>query len=363
MKVLLLGEFSSLHYTLAQGLKQLGIDITVASNGDFWKNIPRDIDINQPKKFKKITFPIKLLKNLPHLLGYDVVQVISPNFLMSSPQFTSLFFDILKLNNGKFFLCACGMEYSYIKYALDHKVKYSVFYNPEVQNDPFIQNLISLAEYKPFINLEKKVASKASGIIATSNGYYHAFKNSYPDKTHFIPLPINTDEYQYINTITANPLKIKFFVGLMKQRVKLKGTDVILRILEKLKKNYPDDMELIIVDSVPYLEYVKLLNSTHILLDQRYAYGVGMNGLIAMSKGLIVGGGADNEMYDFLGEDSNRPIIDLNLSEDKIYESFEALLHNKKQLVEHAINSRKFVIDNYNYVKVAQQYIDFWNSK
>ncbi len=363
MRVLLLGDFSSLHYTLAQGLRKLGIDVKVASNGDFWKDIPRDIDIKQTQKFKKITFPIKLLKKLPQLTGYDIVQVISPNFLMSSPQFTSLFFDILRLKNGKFFMCACAMEYSYIKYALERKVKYSVFYNPQVQDDPFIKNLISLTNYKPFIKLEEKVASKSNGIIATSNGYYHAFKNSYPDKTHFIPLPINTDENQYINTITPSTKKIKFFVGLMKKRVKLKGTDIILRILERLKKNYPDDMDVIIVDSVPYLEYINLLNNTHILLDQRYAYGVGMNGLISMSKGLIVGGGADNEMYEFLGEKNNRPIIDLNVSEDEIYNSLESILLNKSKLAQHAINSRKFVIDNYDYVKVAQQYLDFWNSK
>ncbi len=84
---------------------------------------------------------------------------------------------------------------------------------------------------------------------------------------------------------------------------------------------------------------------------------------VAMSKGLIVGGGADEEMYEFLGEYKNRPIIDLNASEEEIYNSLEKLLENKNQLKEQAINSRKFVIDNYNYIKIAKQYLDFWNSK
>ena len=44
MKILLLGEYSNVHATLADGLRKLGHQVTVLSNGDFWKNYPRDID-------------------------------------------------------------------------------------------------------------------------------------------------------------------------------------------------------------------------------------------------------------------------------------------------------------------------------
>ena len=40
MKVLLLGEYSNVHWTLAQGLRALGHSVTVASDGDSWKNFP-----------------------------------------------------------------------------------------------------------------------------------------------------------------------------------------------------------------------------------------------------------------------------------------------------------------------------------
>ena len=45
MRILLLGEYSNVHWTLAKGLRTLGHEVTVASNGDFWKNYPRDIDL------------------------------------------------------------------------------------------------------------------------------------------------------------------------------------------------------------------------------------------------------------------------------------------------------------------------------
>ena len=47
MKILLLGEYSNVHWTLAEGLRQLGHTVTVVSNGDFWKNYPRDIDLSR----------------------------------------------------------------------------------------------------------------------------------------------------------------------------------------------------------------------------------------------------------------------------------------------------------------------------
>ena len=43
MKILLIGEYSNVHNTLAEGLRMLGHKVVVASNGDFWKNYPRDI--------------------------------------------------------------------------------------------------------------------------------------------------------------------------------------------------------------------------------------------------------------------------------------------------------------------------------
>lgn len=39
MKILLLGEYSNVHNTLAMGLRELGHQVTVASNGDFGRII------------------------------------------------------------------------------------------------------------------------------------------------------------------------------------------------------------------------------------------------------------------------------------------------------------------------------------
>ena len=43
MKILLIGEYSNVHATLAEGLRALGHEVTVISDGDGWKDYPRDI--------------------------------------------------------------------------------------------------------------------------------------------------------------------------------------------------------------------------------------------------------------------------------------------------------------------------------
>ncbi|MCU4174510.1 hypothetical protein [Carboxylicivirga sp. N1Y90] len=360
MKVLLLGEFSSFHLSLAHGLRVLGVDVTLASTGDYWKNIPRDVDLRQPERLKRVTFPIKLLKKLPKLWGYDVVQLIAPNFLMSTPIVSSKYFDLLKRGNDKFFLCACGMDYHYVSYALTGKLKHSVFYFENTKSDPFVSELKTLVNNKTVKKLDRKIANYCDGIIAVSNGYFTAYKYYFPDKTCYIPLPVNTIDHPYVATIEPDVKRVNFFIGLMKDRVKLKGIDRIHNVLLGLKKKHPKEVDLTIVNSVPYNEYIKLLNNSHVLCDQLYASGIGMNGLIGLSKGLIVGGCADAELYDSLGEKNNKPLVDLNTSDAEMFRTFEQLIDQKSSLKERSLKSREFVVKHHDSVKVAQQYLDFW---
>ncbi len=363
MKVLLLGDYSGFHYNLAKGLRALGIQVTVASEGDGWKGIPRDVDLKQPDKYRRIAFLHKLYKIYPNLIGYDVVQMISHNFLMSSPFLSSIYFDFLKRKNDKIFVCATGMDYTYVNYALKGKLKHSVFYHPNIQCDPYISSIKQLANNKQLAKLERKISKSCDGIIATSNGYYEAYNNTFPTKTIFIPLPIDTSEYKYINTVGLDITKVKVFVGLMKDRVLIKGIDKILDVLLDLEKKYPNDIEVTQVHSVPFNEYTNLLNNSHILCDQLYSSGVGINGLIAMAKGLIVGGCGDDQLYESLGEFNNRPIIDLNTSKNEMFHTFEQILENKSQLKMRALKSREFVVKHHDCIKVAQKYLDFWKSK
>ena len=45
MRILLLGEYSNVHWTLAEGLRALGHEVCVVSNGDYWKDYHRDVSL------------------------------------------------------------------------------------------------------------------------------------------------------------------------------------------------------------------------------------------------------------------------------------------------------------------------------
>ncbi len=361
MKVLLLGEFSGLHHNLAYGLREYGVDVSVASNGDFWKGYPRDIDLKQPERFKQVRFLSMLLQNFHKLCGYDVVLLINSGFLGSSPFFTQLVFKILKKYNGRVFLGANGMDYFYNKYALDGNLKYSVFQVPSIKEDPYIKHLISYTKKKTIINLNKETALSASGVIASAPGYYKAYNNFFPDKTVFIPLSINTKEFKYVNTINDSDNSVRFFLGHQNGREKRKGSDIIEKVLRKLKRKYPKEVEIEIVRSIPFNKYQYLLNRSHVLCDQLYAYATGLNGIIGLSKGLILAGCAENDFYEMLKENVNKPIVNINTNELEMFERFELLIEKKEDLKELSFKSREFAVKHFDSVKVAKQYLDYWN--
>ncbi len=360
MKVLLLGEFSGMHQNLAMGLREHGVHVTVASDGDTWKNYSRDIDLSRSTDKHRNYFLAKVLKALPKLSGYDVVQLNCPKFLLATPNFNNIIFSFIKKVNPNIFLGAHGMDPNYISYALSGKLKYSVFQIPPIQNDPLIQNLKKLVTDKSEVALNDKVASDVKGVIASGVGYYLSYKDKYPSKTIYIPLAIDTEQHPYVNTLEKDTKKIKFFLGMMKGRVVRKGTDVIRGVLEDLQRKYPNDVGLTIVESVPFSEYQKLLNGSHILCDQLYSYGLGLNGLIAQSKGLIVAGGADEEVYKLIGETQNKPIINLNVGESLMLETFERLLDNKDKLKELSLKNRALVVKHHDSRVAAKRHLDFW---
>ena len=102
MKILLLGEYSNVHATLARGLRALGHEVTVASNGDFWKNYPRDIDLTRrPGKWGGVVLAAKVCAQLPRWRGYDIIQLINPMFLELRAENIRPIYDYLRRNNRR----------------------------------------------------------------------------------------------------------------------------------------------------------------------------------------------------------------------------------------------------------------------
>ena len=102
------------------------------------------------------------------------------------------------------------------------------------------------------------------------------------------------------------------------------------------------------------------MRSSLVLIDQLYSYTPAANALQAMSQKLSVVSGAEPEYYDFIGEKQLRPIFNALPDEQQIYDLFERIIKEKNSLQQRCNDSRAFIEKHHDNIKVAGEYLDFW---
>ena len=357
MRILLLGEYSNVHATLAEGLRTLGHQVTVASNGDFWKNYPRDIDLSRKEgKLGGLKLLAKVCAQLPQWRGYDVVQFINPIFLELKANHILPIYKYLRKHNKKMVLCAMGMDWYWVHECTYRKpLRYSDFnIGDKVRTDePAVREQRDwLGTAKEQLN--KYIAADCDHIIAGLYEDYVCYEPYFKEKTHFIPLPIKAESN--LSPHASHPSTIKVFIGISKGRSAYKGTDIMLRAAEDVLRAHPDKMQLIKAEGVPFAEYQKLMDGSDAILDQLYSYTPSMNPLLAMSKGIICIGGGEPENYEILGENELRPIINVQPTYESVRDELEQLIINPSHINELKHQSIEYVRRHHDYIKVAKQY-------
>lgn len=363
MKILLLGEYSNVHWTLAEGLRALGHQVCVVSHGDFWKNYRRDISLVRETqgRWDGLRYLFKLLLTLPRLRGYDVVQLINPCFLELKAERIYPIYRYLRRHNGKVFLGGYGMDYYWAHTCTTTQTfRYSDFnIGNTLRDSEDIRREIAEWIDGEKGRLNQYIASDCDGIPTGLYEYYACYHPQFPKKTTFIPFPINMDSISAIEPRDEGR-PVRFFIGIQRARSEYKGTDIMLRALERLHQNYPTRCEIVKAESVPYEEYQHMMNTSDAILDQLYSYTPAMNALLAMAKGLIVVGGGEPENYDIIGEKELRPIINVLPDEEDVYRQLEQLVLHPERIERLSNESRLYVQRHHDHVKVAERYIDFW---
>ena len=360
MKILLVGEYSNVHWTLAQGLRALGHEVCVISNGDFWKNYPRDIDVSRKAgKLGGIALMAKIYTLLPKLKGYDVVQLINPMFFELKAERLFWLYRYLRKHNKRVFLGAYGMDYYWVNECTVNKpLRYSDFNigNQVRTNDD------ALKEQRDWLGtpkerLNKLIANDCDGIITGLYEYDVCYRPHFPEKTQFIPFPIQSI-HQTPLTEVHRPLRI--FIGISKQRSAYKGTDIMLKAAEDIVRNYPSSVCLQKAEGIPFEEYQKMMDDSDVILDQLYSYTPAMNALLAMSKGIVVVGGGEPENYEIINESELRPIINVEPTYESVYHELEQLILHPERVPELKQHSIDYIRKHHDHIKVAQQYEKFY---
>lgn len=366
MKILLLGEYSNVHWTLAEGLRTLGHEVTVASNGDFWKNYPRDIDL--PRTYTKLgglRYMARLLRLLPTFRGFDVVQLINPMFLELKAERIPFFYNFLRRNNRKIVLGAFGMDYYWVSTCINEKpLKYSDFNIGDelrIDKNALTERADWLGTAKERLN--RFIADDCDGIVTGLYEYDVCYRPHFPEKTEFIPFPIESKPHPLPTEGEPEKKdneKVRLFIGINRERSVYKGTDIMLRAVQEIVRKYPEKVELKIAESVPFAEYRHLMDDSDAILDQLYAYTPSMNPLEAMSKGIICIGGGEPENYEIIGETELRPIINVEPNYESVFHDLEQLVLHPERIPELKRQSVEYIRRHHDHLKVARQYEKFY---
>ncbi len=376
MKILLLGEYSRLHNSLKEGLEQLGHQVLLVGTGDSFKQFPSDIDVSSKLRkrfflnkwwqlvyrltgynhFKKDIYK-NLLKILPELKGFDVVQLINEDAFCIYPDDEITFYKQVFAQNEKIFLSACGEDTHVIRYYDEGHMRYSILdpfkTYPHLKNEAYYSYKYLQPAYQ---KLHDFVVDKVSGIIPSDLDYAIPYQG-HPKALPMIPNPVNVDKIKF-NKLIIND-KINIFFGINRLSFYKKGSDMILEALDVIRQKYADKVHISLAENLPYTDYVKQYNSAHIFIDQLYSYDQGFNALEAMANGKCVLTGAEEEFFDYF-QLKKAPAINVLPETEDVVKKLSGLIENPEKILEVSQNARRFIEKHHHYKNVAQQYVDTW---
>lgn len=369
MKILLMGDASNYHRCLSDALRRMGHDVTVASNGSGWMDTGRDIDLSRPyaNKIGGLLLWLKLKRILPRLRGFDVVQIHNPIFLNLKPQKNRKIFNFLKRNNKSVFLTALGTDPIFVKTCIT--VGGPLRYNEwMIDGKPgplqlSRKNIMDIWLSDEMMSHCKYIYGNVDGIVTALYEYHKACLTEVPeDKIAYAGIPIDTESLTPVK-LDKTPDCVNIFLGMHRHRMVEKGTDRILAAARKVAEKYPDRCRLTIVENRPYAEYLELLKSAHVVLDQLYSYTPATNALLAMAYGITAVTGAEPEFYDFIGEHDNRPIINAVPDDEQLYRQLEHIVLHPELLADNSRRNREFVEKHNAAVVVASRFVEFWEKQ
>ena len=365
-KILLVADYSNFHATLAKGLRKLGCDVTLVSDGGFFMQCDRDVDISRRYwgKLGGLLHASNLyLTYLRRMRGYDIVSFRDPQFLELQPARIQWFFNLIAGANANCFLSYITTDIPFLDMleAPDSPLRYREWF---VDGRP---NRLRVHDEKQWNGwhspemqrLNKVFYSRMKGAVTALYEYHLSAQRVFPeDKIAYGGIPIDVDNIE--PQVFDNPEKIRIFLGRDYRRKLQKGSDLLEVAAKRVVERHPGKAELVILENKPRDEYMRIMRSCHILLDQIYAYTPATMALEGMASGLTAVTGAEPEFYDFIGEKENFPIVNAPIEPEPLEKCIEELVSHPEMLRERSIRGREFVEKHHRMELVARRFLDFW---
>ena len=368
LKILLLGDYSNFHATLARGLRALGQDVTLASDGGSFMQCERDLDISRRFSGKAgglLHASALMLTTLTRLRGFDIVSFRDPQFLQLRPEKIKWFLKAITANNGACFHSYLSTDVRFLDMlkAPDSPLRYSEWF---VDGQP---NRLRIKEsdkweawHSPeMISLNDAFYSRMRGAVTALYEYHKAAERSYPaGSIAYGGIPIDTGAIEPM--VIDRPGKVRLFLAWDYKRRLEKGNDLLEQAARNVVARHPDKAEVVMVENVTRSQYLDAMRSCHVLLDQIYSYTPATMALESMAAGLTVVSGAEKDFYDFIGEKENFPIVNAPLGLEEIERTIEDIVTHRERFAERSRRGRSFVEKHNAMEVVAGRFLNFWRS-
>lgn len=368
LKILLLGDYSGCHAALAEGLRDLGQDVTVASAGSIFQNTLRDIDLKRPFQNKiggALLYRRALKLCEKEFTDFDIVSLNNPQFIDLRPERSRVLLDKIRTRNRSLFLTAMGTDFFYIRECLNpaSPVKYNEWRVFDRPSPLAVADPAQLAAWQtPLMeNYCRYVYGILDGAQSVLYEYHNSLLTALPtEMVSYCGIPIKPEKDVHI--YRGGPLKV--LLGRHRSRQLEKGTDILETAMDRVIKTLPHgSVEFRIAENLPAIEYRRLQAEADVVLDQLYSYSPATNALWAISRGQCAVTGAEPDYYDFIGEPSLRPMLNASPDPDTLTLSLCETLSHPRQLMERAVSGPEFVRRHNHYVLVARRCLDFWRSR
>lgn len=365
MKILFVGDYSGYHATLAAELRRRGHEVRVLSDGSRCMATARDTDISRPSGLLGGFRYLGRLFNLwPSLKGYDIVQIINPNFLHLRPGKIRYFFNELKRNNGAVCLTLAGSDPVTVKGCIeDDLFRYSEFRvggekTEYVRHTPGIEYRWlngGMGDHCRFIY--ENVAAAMSALYE-----YHLAAAPYlGDKLSYCGIPVDVDHIQAAPVRLAEDEKVRILVGIKSEYELFKGTARLLECAREVERRHPQKCVVDVARDLPLNEYLAKLSEAHVVADQLYSYTPATNALQTMAMGKVTLSGGEPEYYDFIGEKELHPIVNVVPDNEQIIKEIESLVLDPDGLMRRAKEGPEFVRRHNSAALVADRFLAAWN--
>lgn len=362
MKILFVGDYSGFHASLAAELRRRGHACTVVSNGSTYMNTDRDITLSRESGFGgSLKYLYQVCRVMERLKGYDVVQFINAHYLNLKPGKLSYFMSRLKRDNGLLCLSHCSTDHYYAKAMLEGKLlKYSE-YGFDGNPTEFTLNCSDTIDnwLMPVCKVwADQVYDDVDCAVSALYEYHQVWKPIFGDRLSYVGIGVDTQALRYRPIPDDGPLRV--LVAIKPDTAPNKGIRLLHKQLEILQQRHPDKIELLVAEKLPLADYLRMVDTCHVVADQIYSYTPATNALQSMAMGKVVISGGEEDYYRFIGEDKLRPIINIDPREENFADFLEPILIDRKGLQQRSRDGRLLVEKHNDIRMVSDRLLEAW---